>query len=108
MTINDVKTMLKSIIGFENKVAYRAFPVNEAPKLPFICYQETGTNNFFADDTVFVSLSIVDIELYSVHRDLVSESLIENKLRENNITWDKDIEYIEDEKCYEVIYTVEV
>lgn len=106
--LNKLREILESIPGFEKKVAYRAFPVNEAPKLPFICYLETGIDNFFADNTVYVSRRIVDIELYSKNRDVVSEELIEEKLRDNSITWTKDIEYLEDEKCYEVIYTVEV
>lgn len=106
--LEELKKILESITGFKNKVAYRAFPVNEAPALPFICYLETGTNNFYADDTVYDSKSIVDIELYSKNRDPKSEKLIEEKLRKNNITWTKAIEYIESEKVHEVIYTVEV
>lgn len=106
--LDEIKEILESIEGFKDKVAYRAFPVNEAPKLPFICYLETGTDNFFADNTVYSSTRIIDIELYSKNRDIFNETLIEEKLRENHITWTKGIEYIEDEKCYEVIYTVEV
>lgn len=106
--LEELRNILESIPEFTNKIAYRAFPVNQAPKLPFICYQETATDNFFADNTVWNSLSIVDIELYSKNRDFKSEKLIEEKLRDNNITWSKGIEYLDDEKCYEVIYTVEV
>lgn len=106
--LGELKRILKSIPGFENKVAYRAFPVGEAPALPFICYLETNANNFYADGKVYKSASVVDIELYSRNRDTVSENLIEDTLERNEITWTKDIEYIDDQKCYEVIYTVEV
>lgn len=106
--LEELSIILESIAGFKDKVAYRSFPVGEAPKLPFICYLETQTNNIYADNEVYMSMSVVDIELYSKHRDLRSEKKIEDKLRENHITWTKDIEYIDDEKCYEVIYTVEV
>lgn len=108
MSIEDLRIILESIQGFKNKVAYRAFPENEAPKLPFICYLETGAENFFADNKVYTTAIIVDIELYSKNRDLISEKLIENKLADNDITWTKDIEYIDSEKVYETIYTVEV
>jgi hypothetical protein len=108
MNIEKLRNILESIQRFTNKVAYRAFPVGEAPQLPFICYQETGTDNFYADGVVLKYSSIVDIELYSKNRDTVSERLIEEKLEENGIAWTKDIEYLDDEKCYEVIYTVEV
>lgn len=106
--LEELRHILESIQGFRNKIAYRAFPENEAPSLPFICYLETGTDNFFADNTVYHSSSVVDIELYSRNRDIASEKLVEEKLRENHITWTKDIRYIDDEKCYETIYTVEV
>lgn len=106
--LGELKRILKSIPGFENKVAYRAFPVNKAPALPFICYLETNANNFYADGKVYKSASVVDIELYSRNRDTMSENLIEDTLERNEITWTKDIEYIDDQKCYEVIYTVEV
>lgn len=106
--LNKLKKILESIPGFENKVAYRAFPVGKAPKLPFICYLQTGTNNFFADNKVYRTAKEVDIELYSQLRDEISEELIEEALYNNNITWTKSIEYLDDEKVYEVIYTVEV
>lgn len=108
MSIAELKEILESIPGFEKKVAYRAFPVGKAPKLPFICYLQTGTNNFFADNKVYRTAIEIDIELYSQNRDEVSEKLIEKTLEDNNITWTKGIEYIDDEKAYEVIYTVEV
>lgn len=106
--LEKIRNILESIQGFENKVAYRSFPKGEAPALPFICFLETGPNIVFADNTVYYSVSAFDIELYSRYRDPASEKLVEEKLKENNITWDKDIEYIDDQKCYEVIYTVEV
>lgn len=106
--LEKLKKLLESIDGFENKIAYRAFPVGQAPQLPFICFLETGTNNFFADDTVYAAMSRIDIELYSRNRDVMSEELIEEKLRTNHIAWTKDIDYIDSEKCYMVTYKVEI
>lgn len=106
--LEKLKEILESITGFEKKVAYRAFPEKEAPKLPFICYLETGANTFYADNKVYSSTDIVDIELYSKYKDKKSEQLIEKALADNNITWTKDRQYLENEKCYETIYTVEV
>ena len=34
----DIATMLNSIQGFTDKVAYYAFPEEQAPALPFSCY----------------------------------------------------------------------
>lgn len=108
MTLADVKTMLETIDAFKNKVAYRAFPKSEAPALPFICYLATTTDNFTADNQVYLVRQEVDIELYSHYKDQTSEGLIEDKLNEYSIVWDKYDEYIEDEDVYEVIYTITI
>ena len=105
MTLANIYTMLKSINGFNNKVAYRSFPVGQAPALPFICYLETSTNNFVADNKVYAVIQEIDIELYSKNKDTASEALIEAKLAANNIVWEKYEEFLEDEEVYEVIYT---
>lgn len=108
MSLSEVFEMLNNIAGFEGKVAYRAFPVNHAPALPFICYLDTSTDNFFADNKVYTIIQEIDIELYSVMKDFTSESLIEEALNANNLTWQKYEEYIPDESMYEVVYTVTV
>ena len=106
MTLADVFTMLKSIDGFAKKVAYRSFPVGKAPKLPYICYLDTETSNFVADNKVYTVIQSIDIELYSKDKDFASEALIEAKLALNNIVWEKYEEYLEDEQMYEVVYTI--
>ena len=98
--------ILNSICGFEGKVAYRMFPINEAPELPFICYLETNTENFKADGRVYKKIQNIDIELYTPIKDEASESLVEQALNDNDIAWDKDEEYLDDEHCYEIIYSI--
>lgn len=108
MSLSEVFEMLNGITGFKDKVAYRAFPVNHAPALPFICYLDTSTDNFFADNKVYTIIQEIDIELYSVRKDFVSEGLLEAELDAHNLTWQKYEEYISDEDMYEVVYTVTV
>ena len=108
MTLSEIKTMLESIDGFEDKVAYREFPVKQAPALPFICYLCTSTDNFVADNQVYAVIQEIDIELYSRNKDIVSEAAIEAKLNENNIVWEKYEEYISSEKVYEIVYTITI
>ena len=108
MTLADVKTMLSGITGFDKKVAYRAFPEDGAPALPFICYIATYTDNFFADDQVYKVIQYIDIELYSENKDEASEKLIEATLDANNIGWNKEEEYISTEDMYEVIYSISI
>ncbi len=106
MTLADIYSMLTGINGFENKVAYRAFPEGEAPALPFICYLDTQTYNFIADNKVYSVIQEIDIELYSKLKDTASEALIEAAFAANSIVWEKYDDYLEDEKVYEVIYTI--
>ncbi len=106
MTLKELNDALKSITGFSSKVAYRAFPVGKAPKLPFICYQATMTDNFDADNTVYHVLQGVDVELYTAKKSPETEELIEAKFAELNIVWDKYEEWIDSQECYEIIYSI--
>lgn len=106
MTLKDLNDALKSIDGFSQKVAYRAFPVGKAPKLPFICYLATQTDNFDADNKVYHVLQGVDVELYTAKKSVETEELIEAKFEELNIVWDKYEEWIDSQECYEIIYSI--
>lgn len=106
MTLTDLKNTLSSISTFQTKVTYRAWPVGKAPKLPFICYLATDTQNFDADNRVYHVLQEVAVELYTAKKDPVSESLVEDKFAEAGIVWDKDETYLDDEDCYEIIYSI--
>ncbi len=106
MTLAELNTALQSITGFNKKVAYRAFPVGKAPKLPFICYLATSTDNFDADNKVYHVLQGVDIELYTKEKSETTEALVESKFEELGLVWDKDEEWLDSEECYEIIYSV--
>lgn len=108
MTLAEINSILKSIPGFEKKVAYRAFPKGKAPALPFICYLATQTNNFNADNHVYHVIQGVDIELYTRRKDYTSEAAVEAALNANNIIWEKYEEYLDDEEMYMITYEVEV
>lgn len=106
MTLAELHTALRSITGFDKKVAYRAFPTGKAPKLPFICYLATSTDNFDADNSVYHVLQGVDIELYTKDKSVATEQLIEAKLDELNLVWNKYEEWLDSEECYEIIYSI--
>ena len=108
MTLHELMVMLEGIPGFEGKVAYRAFKEGHAPSLPFICYLETQTANFTADNKVYKVIQEVDIELYSKHKDEASEGLIEACLDKHEIVWEKYEEYISDENMYMITYTINI
>ena len=108
MTLADLKNALSSISGFDKKVAYRAFPVEAAPALPFICYLDISTDNFIADNEVYAVIYGIDVELYTQYKDQQSEALVEACLNDLGIVWQKSDEYIDSESMYEVIYSFSI
>ena len=87
-------------------VAYESFPENEAPPLPFICYINPEDNNFAADGTVYYSSKVIHVELYTEKRDLEIEKAVEAVL--SAFFYEKTAIYLDDEKCYEILYELEV
>lgn len=110
MTLAELKTALESVNdnAFAGKVAYRAFPVDAAPSLPFICFMEMESENFLADSIVYHKLTDVNIEFYSNFKDVTNEEAIESMLNSNKLVWDKEETYIEDEDLVEVIYGITI
>lgn len=108
MTLAELKTALASIDGFENKVAYRAFPVGAAPGLPFICYMDVATDNLFADNEVYSVIYEIDVELYTQYKDPEIEGKVEQCLKSLGIAWNKSDEYIDSENMYEVLYSFSI
>ena len=94
--------------AFQNKVAYRAFPVGHAPALPFICYRATDTDNYKADNVVYKVRQFVDVELYTATKDISAETALEQIFNNAEITWDKDEDYIESEDMYQITYEVSI
>lgn len=87
-------------------VAYRAFPVGKAPPLPFICYLFSYSSNFDADDRVYQKIAHINVELYTLEKKPDLEEKLETVLAD--LCWEKAEEYLDDEKCYEIIYEIEV
>lgn len=87
-------------------VTYLAWPEEAAPPLPFLCYLVVSSNNFVADGQVYLPVQRVHVELYTKVKDLDSESRVENALRE--IPWQKSETYLDTEKCYQILYEIEV
>lgn len=87
-------------------VAYYAFPENEAPPLPFICYLVPYTDNFFADSKVYEKINHVQVELYTREKEAEIEERVEEIL--SSFCWNKTEVYLDDEQCFEIIYELEV
>lgn len=108
MTLPDIQTMLTSISGFSDRVAYEAFPNDTAPEPPYIAWAETGTSNFAADGTVYNEIHDITVELYSKLRDLATEAAIESAFASNGLYWDKTIDFVYDENIYVTTYNISI
>lgn len=103
MTLEELANLLAST-GLP--VTYLAWPEGSAPPLPFLCYLVVSSNNFVADGQVYLSVQRVHVELYTKVKDLDAESKVEDALRE--IPWQKSETYLNTEKCYQILYEIEV
>lgn len=108
MTLSDFDALLQSVPGMDGKVAYRAFPPGKAPPLPFITYLEGRPEGFQADNTVYFTAKNVDIELYTKCRDETLEGLLEKAMKGAGLVWGKDIDYLDSEQCYMIVYAVTI
>lgn len=77
-------------------------------KLPFITIHSEQPDNFAADNLVYCEKWNFRIDLYSVDKDLASESEIKQLLNDNGIAWTKYEQYLDDQNCWEVEFEFEV
>ena len=67
-----------------------------------------GSENFAADDVVYMEFSNLNIELYTDEKDPELEDRVEAVLNAHEIFWNKSEVWIESEKLYEVLYQMTV
>lgn len=106
MKLNELYTLLNG--AFSGRVAYESFPVDEVPSMPYICIVELNSDNFGADNKVFYKRKNIDVELYTKYKDPATEEALEAVLDEAGIFYESSDTYLDDEKCYERIYEIEV
>lgn len=85
-------------------VSYHAFREKQRP--PFICYVDTGSDNFMADGKVYLKVKVINVELYTRYRDPDLEERLEEVLEE--IPWQKVCSFLNEENVYQTIYELEV
>ena len=87
-------------------VAYDHFAEGEAPDPPFICYLYPENVPFGADDIVYFQFHELDIEVYTDIKDPALEKRVEELLTAHGLFFQKNETWIDEEKLYEVLYTV--
>jgi hypothetical protein len=103
VTLSELKDILKST-GLP--VVYRAWPEQQAPPLPYICYLCVGNKTIYADASVYFQCAEVHVELYTRMKDPETEATVEAALKDFH--WTKSETYIDTERCYQILYEIEV
>lgn len=109
MTQAELLTALKST-GLP--VAYSHFvstPTSPAPAPPFITYQFSGGADLMADNQNYAEISNFSIELYTVKKDLATEKLLQDVLKNLQLPYSKTLEsWLDDEKMFQLIYDIQL
>ncbi|MGR6912496.1 hypothetical protein RCJ96_26655 [Bacillus sp. BSL6] len=104
MTLGELTKILEAT-GYP--VAYSHFTPtsgNPVPKPPYICFLVNGSANLMADNKVYHKIDDLNIELYTIKKDLVAEAKLEKVLDDHEIPYDSYGTFIESEKMYQKIY----
>jgi len=92
-------------------VAYGEFktdPENPAPPPPFITYQLAYSSNVYADNLNYVDVENFQIELYTMKKDPAIEKMVQDKLKEIGLPYNKIETWLDTEKLFQVIYEVQL
>lgn len=105
MTLAEFNIILKST---NLPVAYLAFNAKDCPDMPFITYQETGSNNFGADGKVYQPIKQIQVDLFTKNKNITAETKLETALNDAGFFWQKVQTVDDDEACQRYTYEVEV
>ena len=105
MKRSEVVEMLRSM---EMPTVYLQWPNAKVPPAPYTVYYYPQSDNFAADDTAYVNIEALNIELYTTHKSFEAEKAVESVLKKNGLFWNKTEAYLDSEHLYEVLYEMEI
>lgn len=105
MTFDEVKQMMDEI-GMPT--TYMQWPTKVVPPLPFTVFYYPNSDNFGADDQVYVNIAALNIELYTAKKSPQDEKKVEDVLKKYNLFWNKTEAFLTSELMYEVLYETEI
>ena len=101
MTYEQINEMMQEM---ELPFAYHHYAEGESPEPPFLLFLSPGENTFSADNSMYFSFKMLDIELYTDVKNPELKKQVEQVLKRHT----KSEVWIESEKLYEVLYEMEV
>ena len=96
------------IASFGLPYAYNEFPDDTPQEPPFICFLLDSSSDFLADNTNFVKLRPLTIELYTDIKDFTLESTIEAALTQGGFVYSRSETYLGSEHMNMVVYSTSV
>lgn len=105
MTYIEINNMLKEV-GIP--VVYYQWSKETAKPCPFICFYYADSNDMIFDNTNYVKVKHLMVELYTDEKDFSLEEKLEGILNNHEIVYDHYETYIDSEKMYLQTYESEV
>lgn len=108
MTREEVASMIEGVglpYAYDH---FRNVPGQHPQGPPFICFLYPQRNDIMADDTSYVKLTELVIELYTDNVDFDLEARVEAALDAAELPYDVERRYIDKERMYQTTYTTEV
>lgn len=102
------KQFYDKLLAIGLPVAYLAFPINEAPALPYIVYRFPESDDLVADNTNYRPIDSVTVELYTENKDFTLSDDVGEALNEMGLVYNRSEEYLEDERMYMTLFESEV
>ena len=88
--------------------AYYQFDDDTPQTPPFLVWFFSVNTDVKADNTNYVDKEVLNIELYTKHRDFDQEAALEAVLKANDFCYAKEASYIDSERIWQISYESEV
>ena len=105
MTPQQVNIMLETI-GVP--VAYYQFKEGTGQQPPFVCFFYGDGNDVIADNSNYVKVERLFVELYTDEKDFALEKTVETILNNNGIVFAKSQGYIDAERMHVTVYQSDI
>lgn len=87
-------------------VAYHHFEEGHSPSPPFMVYLVTDSANLEADNWTYHKQNNLQVELYTIKKDLATEQKVESLFDRHLIYFEKVETYISSERLYQITYYI--
>lgn len=89
-------------------VGYYQWEEKDVPALPYILYYFPNMDPEAADNANYAAIYQLNVELYTKNKDFELEAILDKVLTDGGMVYRKEETYINSERMYEVLYTMEV